>query len=456
LTVQLEPKLTSVERYRTSYSLVLIAICEAPSVEFPELATIRAFRAANRPVIAYGEDIRHWQIRARCMPLIAGAMHLLDSSRKEFSGELKELLRSTIDMIRRHAVEQSELKAAMHKLGIVAASKSMLDLFRTVMRFSQLSDLPVLITGETGTGKERFARALYELDPKRSQGPFVPVNCGALTSTLAESELFGHRRGSFTGAERDRRGLIRAAEGGVLFLDEVGELPEWTQTKLLRVIQENRVLAVGEEHEQPINVRIIAATNRDLVQRVEQGSFRADLFHRLNVLPLHIPPLRERREDIRPLFNHFVKAYSKSLGPTPEVAAEAVEALEQLNLPGNVRQLENIIRRALVSHHTSGPLRLSDLPSEVWHEVLALSDQTMPSVAVLPTVCDFEVEARNRFNRLIDLTGGRLDRSLDICERILVSVAFERSHRNQSETARLLHITPRSVYNKLRRHRLKI
>ena len=175
---------------------------------------------------------------------------------------------------------------------------AMTDVFRSIIRFSTLSDLPVLIVGETGTGKEGLARALHRLDPKRKEGPFVAVNCGAIAAPLAESEFFGHRRGAFTGADRDRKGLVRSAEGGVLFLDEIGELDAALQAKLLRVLQESRVLGVGEDRDIQVNVRVVAATNRDLDQMGQQSRFRADLFHRLNVLSIRVPPLSERADDL--------------------------------------------------------------------------------------------------------------------------------------------------------------
>ena len=178
-----------------------------------------------------------------------------------------------------------------------------------MIRISRVSDVPTYITGETGTGKELLAKAIHSLDAKRRSGPFVAVNCSAISPGLAESELFGHRRGAFTGADRDRKGLIRAAQGGVLFLDEIGDLDAALQTKLLRVLQENRVLAVGEERDVPIDVRVVAASNRNLLAMVANGTFRADLFYRFTVLTVHVPPLRERRADIPPLIAHFVQKY---------------------------------------------------------------------------------------------------------------------------------------------------
>ena len=197
----------------------------------------------------------------------------------------------------------------MKRLGSVGESQAMMAVFHTVLRVSPLSDMPVLITGETGTGKELLAHAIHQLDPKRCHGPFIALNCSALSPGLAESELFGHRRGAFTGADRERKGLIRAAEGGVLFLDEIGELDDALQAKLLRVLQENRVLGIGDDQEVAVNVRIIAATNRNLDAMVQQRTFRADLFHRLNVLAIHIPPLRERPADLKPLIEHFLEKH---------------------------------------------------------------------------------------------------------------------------------------------------
>ena len=436
-----------------SFAFACISLSE-PATNAEGLSFIRTLQKSGVPTIAYGAHIQDWEISARCLPLLAGAGDLLDSEAKDFEAELRERVGSLLQGITSREAEEKELNASMRSVGIYAGSTKMLELFRLLSRFSRLSDLPTLITGETGTGKEKFARALHQLDPRRAKGPFVPVNCGALSATLAESELFGHRRGAFTGADRDRRGLLRAAQGGVLFLDEVGELPEAIQTKLLRVLQEGMVLTVGEEREEAIDVRIVAATNRELAADVGQGKFRADLFHRLNVLQLHIPPLRERREDVRPLVSYFVETHSAFSLPCPRLVDETMEALERLELPGNVRQLENIICRALVNRAAPALLQLRDLPVDVLMEVAARASQPL-HVPSSDGPEELEAQVRVQFERLIDLTRGRLDQSMDFCERILISVALDRTRGNQSETARLLQITPRSVYNKLRRHHLE-
>ncbi|OLE52307.1 MAG: hypothetical protein AUG51_18835 [Acidobacteria bacterium 13_1_20CM_3_53_8] len=351
----------------------------------------------------------------------------------------------------------------MGKMGIVGESQTIISVFRMVLRLSALSDTPTLITGETGTGKELLANAIRQLDPKRSDRPILVLNCGAISHGLAESELFGHRRGAFTGADRDRKGLFRAAQGGILFLDEIGELDASLQTKLLRVIQENRILGVGEEQEIPVNVRIIAATNRSLEEMVMQGKFREDLFHRLSALSVHIPPLRERPADMQPLIHHFLKKCCSNESVEPRAAdLDFIEALTHIKLPGNVRQLENLVRRALVNKIDNSPLTLSDLPPEVWQE---LSEQEEKGA---PLASDAESETTNSVNliqssqpdlhstlsNLLNDNGWSLSQSLNYCEKLLVESALLLSNGNQSQTARLLGITSRSVYNKLRKHHL--
>ena len=319
------------------------------------------------------------------------------------------------------------------------------------------TEATVLLQGESGTGKEVMARLIHARSP-RGNRPFVAINCAALPENLLESELFGYERGAFTGAQQTKPGQVEIAAGGVLFLDEVSEMSLAAQAKLLRFLQEREFQRLGGTRVVKTNVRIVAATNRDLAQRVEQGAFRPDLLHRLNVLPLHIPPLRQRREDIRPLVDHFVAMHASSFGrPCPTLTDEVVEALEKLELPGNVRQLENIVRRALVNHTSSAALRLGDLPPEVWREVATDGSEGLSAPSSGATPCpaqDLELQVRVQFHQLIDSTG-RLDRSLEFCERVLIALALERTHGNQSETARLLQITPRSVYNKLRKYHLR-
>jgi two-component system response regulator AtoC len=206
----------------------------------------------------------------------------------------------------------------------------------------------VLLTGESGTGKEILARAVHAQSPRRNEA-FVAVNCGAIPETLLESELFGHSKGAFTGADRARRGLFAEAHGGTIFLDEIGELPTPLQAKLLRVLQEEEVHAIGEAKPRRVNVRIIAATAADLEDRVSSGSFRKDLFYRLNVVRLDVPPLRERREDIPLLVDHFFAHFRDALGkPLRAVSDEALERLVAYAWPGNVRELENVLERAVI------------------------------------------------------------------------------------------------------------
>jgi len=220
----------------------------------------------------------------------------------------------------------------------------------------------VLITGESGTGKELVARALHT-EGSRAHKRFVAVNCGAIPEELMESELFGHKKGSFTGAVADKPGLFQEADGGTLFLDEIGELSLGLQVKLLRVLQERKVKAVGATDEVEVDVRVVAATNRDLEAEVARGAFRADLYYRLNVIEVRLPPLRQRREDIPLLAEHFLKRFGIEHGRAVTVSAEAMRRLERYDFPGNVRELENILERA-VALSSSNVLGASDLPDE--------------------------------------------------------------------------------------------
>ena len=407
---------------------------------------IRELKAAGFTVIGCLDGASCQPLGQQCLAFLAGCSHLIDSAREDFVTVLSAALRHRLQEDAARASETRALRAAMLAQGIVGDSKSMMSVFVSVMRIARLSYFPVLISGESGTGKELVANAIHRLDPLRSHKPFVAVNCGAIPRELAESELFGHRRGAFTGAERDRKGLFRSADGGVLFLDEVAELDENLQAKLLRVLQEQRVLGVGEDLETPVNVRVVAATNADLSARVRDGSFRADLFNRLNALTIHLPPLRERREDIRPLAEHFITKFSKLRGSAPvQSSAEFISAVSRLELMGNTRQLENLIHWILLNKIDDEPLGLRDLPPGAWAQLCSESSATADPAAQLR-------EVGPSVHGLLVANRWSMSRALAACERLILNAALEHEHGNQSRAARLLGITPRSVYNKLRKH----
>lgn len=410
---------------------------------------IRDLKTKGFKVIAYEGGAERWPIGTKCLPLLAGAVQLFDSSRTDFLRQLQMTINRMVCVETQRRSDAHNVKSVMRGLGMIGESAGMMTVFRAVIRYSSLSDLPVLIVGETGTGKEAIARAIHNLDPKRNRGPFLPVNCGAISSGLVESEFFGHRRGAFTGADRDRKGLFRSAEGGVLFLDEISELDTTLQSRLLRVLQENRVLGVGEDREVEVRARVVAATNQDLEQLVRQNKFRADLFHRLNVLSILVPPLRERLDDLAPLVEHFLKKY-RSLGAeeVKTAGADFLEALRRVELPGNARQLENVVRQAVICKTTDSPLSLADLPVELLRQLLTPEENAAAHNAQAVDMCNRETFA-NSFIHLLEANDWNLRRYLENCERQALEAANQRSCGNQSKIARLLGITPRSVYNKL-------
>jgi two-component system response regulator AtoC len=248
-------------------------------------------------------------------------------------------------------------------LELLGGSRAMTEIARQIERVA-LTDTTVLITGETGTGKELVARAIHRLSP-RSRRPFVAINASSIAETLLQSELFGHVRGAFTGADRDKRGLFEVASHGTLFLDEVAELPPSVQSKLLRALEAREILPVGSTVPIRVHIRLISATNRPLDSLVREGRFRQDLFYRLNVFAIHLPPLRERREDIPALVGHFIERFSREMKrPAPKPDDAALETLLRYSWPGNVRELGNVIERTLILSD-GGSLRSSDLPPEI-------------------------------------------------------------------------------------------
>lgn len=302
---------------------------------------------------------------------------------------------------------------------MVGKSKKMLEVYNLIEKIA-VTDSTVLISGESGTGKEIAARAIH-FHSRRRERPFVSINCGALPENLLESELFGHVKGSFTGAIVNKKGMFETAEKGTLFLDEVGEMSPWTQVKLLRTLQDRKVRRVGGTEEFPIDVRIIGATNQDLKKRIEEGKFREDLFYRLNVISLELPPLRNRKEDIPLLVSHFLSKYCDKMGrDMKRMAPRVMKVFESYSWPGNVRELENAIER-IIAIEERETITESSLPEEL------ISPQREQ---------DRSYEVKPGFD---------LNVTLDDISRNFVQQALRRTNGNLKETATLLGINYRSL-----------
>jgi transcriptional regulator with PAS, ATPase and Fis domain len=444
----------------SSCCAAVIALGTFPTDDTLAAEIIGRMKQAGLTVIAHERGAHSWSVGLRCRVLLEGASCVLDSEEAGFSQELQRILTRVLAQKTRELVEKDRIHELMRTFGIVGESDAIDVAFRQALRIGNFSELAVLITGESGTGKELMARAIHQLDPKRCAGPFVAINCGAISPGLAESELFGHSRGAFTGADRDRKGLVRAADGGVLFLDEIGELGSDIQAMLLRVLQDHRIMSVGADHDVGVDVRVIAATNRNLERMMEQGRFREDLFHRLNMLSVHLPPLRERVADLKPLIDSFLIKYrSVAISETSSVDRDFIEALAQLELPGNVRQLENIVRHALLNKIDDTPLGLSDFSPEIWRQLCAQTQvnngqagvDCHASSAVTPTVPLTSTEFIATLFTRLDSKGWNLPRVVEYCERLLVEAAVQRANGNHSQSARVLGITPRTLYNKLKK-----
>lgn len=337
----------------------------------------------------------------------------------------------------RNALEKRDLKRENRQLrekagvcagfgGIIGTSQRMKELFGLLQKVSN-SGSTVLITGESGTGKELAAQAIHTASP-RSAKSFVAVNCGAIPENLIESELFGHSKGAFTGAVSERIGLFEQAHGGTIFLDEIGELPLAMQTRLLRVIQEREIRRVGSSHTRKVDVRLIAATNRDLISQIREGSFREDLFYRINVVQVQMPPLRERVEDIPLLVEHLIR---KHTGKGGIITSEALKALMTYQFPGNVRELENIIERSLVLD--SEQIHLDSLPDQLKRGIRKFD---LHSAVDLPD------------------EGIQLEPALEHLEKQYLVKAFEKSGGSKTKAAELLGMTFRSYRYKLAKYGL--
>ncbi|MER3446434.1 MAG: Fis family transcriptional regulator [Candidatus Dadabacteria bacterium] len=344
--------------------------------------------------------------------------------------EIKLVIKKALEK-RRLERENSRLRKELEtKYGfgsIIGRSPAILKIFDLIKRVAELK-VNILITGESGTGKELVARAIHYTGI-RQQGPFVPVNCGAIPETLMESELFGYRRGAFTGATRDKKGLFEEAESGTIFLDEIADLPIHLQVKLLRVLEDKTVRPLGSTEPVPIDVRVIAATNKNLGEEVAKGRFREDLFYRLNVIKIVLPSLRERREDISPLALHFIDKYSREMEKDIRgISPKALEVLESYHYPGNVRELENIIARC-VALETSNVIRRETLPQPVGE------------------VNSLDIESSLASN-------ASLDALLNNIEKRMIEKVLKSTEGNKTEAAKILGITLRSLRYRLAKHGL--
>lgn len=347
--------------------------------------------------------------------------------------ELKLIVKKTLE---KQALidENRAFKRAQRQRGsiknIVGNSSKMVAIFQMIETVAEVQST-ILITGESGTGKELVARAIHDLSP-RAEKPFISINCGAFTETLLESELFGYMKGSFTGANTNRKGLFEAADKGTIFLDEIGEMSPAMQVKLLRVLQERRVRPVGAHDEMAIDARVIAATNRDLKQMAADGQFREDLFYRISVIPIHLPPLRERSEDIAELVNHFIGKFCDQAGRDLSISPKSMQILENYAWHGNVRELEHTIERAVA---------------------LERSDEIQPER--LPEhITNYNPE---RIRAEFDLPddGLNLVAHLESLEKTYVVEALRKTGGNQTKAADLLQMQVRSLRHLLDKHNIR-
>jgi two-component system NtrC family response regulator len=366
------------------------------------------------------------------MAVEAMKKHAYDYITKPFQNEeLKVTIKKALENYRliKENRRLSEALSEKHKFGnMIGRSKPMLRIYDLIGKVAY-SKASVLITGPSGTGKELIAKAIHYESPRKNR-PFISVNCGALTETLLESELFGHEKGAFTGAVALKKGRFELADGGTLFLDEIGEMPPSLQVKLLRVLQEMEFERVGGTRSLRVDVRVLSASNRNLKETVAEGSFREDLFYRLNVIHIEVPPLRERPEDIRLLVNHFIDKYRRTSGEEKiALSPEVWKAFYAYRWPGNVRELENVIERAVVLN-SEGMIHQRDLPAEFSEENVELDvDRFIPS-------------------------GVPLQETLEKIEEKLIRRALKQSGDVQSHAAERLGITKSLIQHKMKKYNI--
>jgi DNA-binding NtrC family response regulator len=395
-----------------------LVLCDLMLPDGSGLELLREIKAQN-PSIAVIMITAHTSTKSAVDALKAGAF---DYIAKPFDiEELKIIVRKAVER-KELEDENLHLRTALEEkftfANIIGRSPRMQEIFTIVQRIAKTTST-VLISGESGTGKELIARAIHYNSGRR--GKFVSINCGALPETLLESELFGHERGAFTGAIREKRGLFHEADRGTIFLDEIGETSTAMQIKLLRVLQDRVVRRVGSNTETQIDVRVVAASNQDLTESIKNGTFREDLFYRINVIPIALPALRQRKEDIPLLVDHFIAKFCANLGvPQKKISADAVRAIEKYHWPGNVRELENVIER-MIALETSEVLTTKSLPE------LVLLGGSIPDVT-------FDLPP----------DGISLQDHLESIGKIFMMKALERSGGVQTQAAELLRMSFRS------------
>ncbi|MBF0159626.1 MAG: sigma-54-dependent Fis family transcriptional regulator [Magnetococcales bacterium] len=326
--------------------------------------------------------------------------------------------------------------------GIIGQSPAMQRLFKSIERVGSVPDVTVLIQGESGTGKELIARAIHNSSP-RTDGPLIPVNCAAIPEELLESELFGHVKGAFTGAAYSRAGRFELAKGGTLFLDEIGDMSPKLQAKMLRVLQEKVVEPVGAIKPIKVEVRVIAATHRNLEEEVEKGRFREDLFYRLNVVSLHVPPLRERGDDVMLLVNHFIQDFAQKRNRSPVVLDEAMHPIfSNYRWPGNVREMQNLIERLMVL--CDERVEPEDLPLKMREQLGCRDDEDDLSDLVAAdfslSLADMDEEGIIDFNREVEEFENRL-----------ILAALERTQWNKNRAARMLNLNRTTLVEKIKK-----
>ena len=430
--IQAKDAREAIERARTDHPDLVLTDLRMPGTDGIELVKSLKSQYPELPAVMVTAQ---GTIEAAVQAMRNGAADfLLKPCTPEAIGVVIDRIARTSRLLRENEYLRAEILGNTPP-SMVAKSPAMLEMLRSASRISR-SKGTVLITGESGTGKERVAQYIHQNSP-RANGPFIRVNCAALTENLLESELFGHERGAFTGAHKSKEGRFELADGGTLLLDEIGEISPALQAKLLRVLEEEEFERVGGTQTIKVDVRVIATTNRDLQQEMKAGHFREDLFYRLNVLPIHMRPLRERSEDIAPLAQHFAEHYATQNGlEAPTFTREALERLTTWTWPGNVRELENVVQRAVVMfrHKTidSNDLTLAPGPGSGASDAqgaVVMSADTVPTEVLGPSLAN---------------------RTIEEIERVAILATLKATRGNKTEAARRLGLTARTLSNKMK------